>query len=83
MKVDLTCLGSTAKLWSDERLRKYDPNCVVPTVKQGSEYAKCRDCLSSSDVVNLVFLGRSMKGEIYRYILQKKLVESVKNLNLN
>ena len=37
MKVDLTCLSPTAKLWSEEHLKKHDLKCIVLTVKHGGE----------------------------------------------
>ena len=80
IKVDLTCLGPTIKLWSGERLKKHELKCLVPTLKHGGENVKYWSCLSSTGVENL---GRGTKGEIYRDILQKNLVESVKNLNLD
>ena len=64
MNVGLTCLGPTAKLWSSERPQKHDPKCIVPTVKHGGKNVKCWDCMSSSGVGNLSFLGRNMKREI-------------------
>ena len=83
MKVDLTCLDPRAKLWSGKRLKKHDPKSIVPAAKHGGENVKRWHCLSSSSDGNLIFIGSSMKGEIYRDILQRNLVDSVKNLNLN
>ena len=37
MKVDLTCLDPTAKLWPAEHLKKHDLKCIVPTVKHGGK----------------------------------------------
>ena len=82
-KVDLTCSGPMAKLWAGERLKKHDPKCIVPTGKHGGENVKYWSCLSCSRVGNLIIIGRSIKEGIFRDILQKNLVESVKNLNLD
>ena len=71
MKVDLLCLDPTAKLWSGERLKNHDPKCIVLVMKHGGENVKCWGCSSSSDVGNFVCIGRSLKGGIYRDILQK------------
>ena len=56
---------------------------ILNVLKQGGEHVKYWSYLSSSSVESLVFIGRSMKGKIYRDILQRNLVESVKNLNLD
>ena len=58
------------------------PKCTVPTVKYRGGNVKCWDCFSSCGVGNLVFIDESMAGEVYRDILQKKLFESIKKLNL-
>ena len=60
----------------------FDPRCTVPTVKHGGDNVKCRGCISSSDVENLVFIDGNMTEEVYRDILQRNLFESVKQLNL-
>ena len=40
-------------------------------------------CFSSSGVGNLVFIDENMSGEFYRDILQKNLLQSVKNSNMD
>ena len=60
-----------------------DSQCTVPTVKYGGGSIKCWGCFSSSGVTDLVFIDGNMLGELYRDILQKNLLQSVKNLNMD
>ncbi|CAF3688027.1 unnamed protein product [Rotaria socialis] len=62
---------------------EFNPRCTVPTVKHGGGNVKCWGCFSASGVGNLVFIDGNMTGELYRDILQKKLLQSVKKLNMN
>ena len=81
MKVDLTCMGPTANLWSGERLKKHGPKYIVPTLKRGGKNVKCWGCLSSSVVENLVFVGRkTLKERFIVLFYKKKLFESVKTI---
>ena len=59
-----------------------DSKCTVPTGNNGGGNVKCRGCISSSDLRNLVFIDENMTGQLYRDILQKNLSDFVKNLNL-
>ena len=60
-----------------------DPQCTVPTVKYGGVSVKCWRYFSSSGFGNLVFIDGNMSRDLYRDILQKKLLQSVKNLNMD
>ena len=58
------------------------PKCTVSTVKYSGGNVKCWGCFSSCGVGNLVFIDGNITGEVYRDILQKKLLESIKKLNV-
>ena len=60
-----------------------DPQCTAPTVKYSGGVVKCWRCFSSSGVGNLAFIDGNMSGELYRDILQKNLLQSVKNLDMD
>ena len=44
---------------------------------------KCWGCFSSSGVDNLIFIDGNVSGELYQDILQKNLLQPVKNLNMD
>ena len=75
--------GSDGKVmvWRTPK-EELDPKCTVPTVKYSGGNVKCWGCFSSCGVGNLVFIDGNMTGGVYRDILQKKLFESLKKLNL-
>ena len=75
--------GSDGKVmvWRTPK-KELDPKCTVSTVKYGGRNVKCWDCFSLCGVGNLVFIDGNMTGEVYCDILQKKLFESIKKLNL-
>ena len=62
---------------------EFEPHCTVPTVKYGGGNVKCWGCFSATGVGNLVFIDGNMTGEMYRDILDKNLLESVKKLKMN
>ena len=59
-----------------------DAQCTVSTVKYGVGSVKCWRCFSLPRVGNLVFIDGNMSEELYRDILQKNLLQSVQNLNM-
>ena len=61
---------------------EFDLKCTVPTVKYAGKNVKCWGFFSTSGVRALVFIDGNMTDNMYRDILQKKLFESVKKLNL-
>ena len=65
------------------RKEELDPQCTVPTVKYSGGSVKCWGCFLSSGVANLAFMDGNMSGELYRDILQKNSLQSVKNLNMD
>ena len=71
--------GSNGKVmvWRTPK-EELDPKCTVPTVKYGGGNVKFWGCFSSCVVGNLVFIDGNMTGEVYRDILQKNLLESIK-----
>ena len=60
-----------------------DPQCTVPTVKYGGDSVKCWGCFLLFGLANLAFMNGNMSRELYRDILQKNLLQSVKNLNMD
>jgi len=76
--------GSDGKVmvWRTTK-EELDPKCTVPTVKHGGGNVKCWGCFSSSGVGNLIFIDGNMTGEVYRDILDKNLLQSVKNLKMD
>jgi hypothetical protein len=71
--------GSDGKVtvWRTTK-EEFNPECAVPTVKHGGGNVKCWGCFSSSGVGNPAFIDGNMAGELYRDILQKNLVDSMK-----
>ena len=63
--------------------KELDPQCTIPTAKYGSGSVKCWGCFSSSGVSSLVFIDENMSGKSCQGILQKNLLQSVKNLNMD
>ena len=59
-----------------------DPKCIVPTVKHTGGSVKCCGYFSTAGVGTLVFMDGNMTGNMYRNILEKNILESVKKLNL-
>ncbi|CAF1538257.1 unnamed protein product [Adineta ricciae] len=76
--------GSDGKVmvWRTTK-EELDPKCMVPTVKHGGGNVKCWGCFSSCGVGNLVFIDGNMTGEMYRDILDKNLLQSVRKLGLD
>ena len=75
--------GSDGKIMVWRSIKEeLEPRCTVPTVKHDGGNVKCWGCFSSSGVDNLVFIDGNMTGELYRDILQKNLLQSVKKLNM-
>ncbi|CAF4869199.1 unnamed protein product [Rotaria socialis] len=66
-------------LWSDES--KF--NLFGSDGKHGGGNVKRWRCFSASGVGNSVIIDGNMTGELYRDILQKTLLQSVKKLNMN
>ena len=75
--------GSDGKVmvWRTTK-EEYDPKCTVPTVKHGGGSVIVWGCFSRSGVGNLCFIEDIIDRFIYRDILQKNLLQSVKKLGL-
>ena len=75
--------GSDGKVmvWRTPK-EEFNPMCTVPTVKHDGRSVMCWGCFSTSGVGNLVFIDGNMPGEMYRDILEKNLLQSVKKLKM-
>ena len=81
-KFNLFGLDGKVMVWRTTK-EELDPQCTVPMVKYGGGSVKYWVCFSSTGIDNLVFIDGNMSGELYRDILQKNLLQSVKNLNMD
>ena len=57
--------------------------CAIPTVKHGGGNVKCWVCFSSSGIGSLIFIDSNMMGDLYREILENKLLKSMEKLGMS
>ena len=54
----------------------FEPECTIPTIKNGGGNAKCWACFLSSGVGSLLFIDSNMTGKSYGEILENNSLKS-------